>query len=67
MIYKFEDASENPLSIEFTKGNIGYENDNLIITTYRTDCQSQLSITLCENDIYHLIGALHLIHKEMKS
>lgn len=65
MIYKFQDASENPLSIEFTKGNVGYENDNLIVTTYRTDCQNQLSISLSKKDIYHLIGALHLIQKEL--
>jgi hypothetical protein len=65
MIYKFEDASENPLSIEFTKGNVGYENDNLIVTTYRTDCQNYLSINLSKKDLYHLIGALHLIQKEI--
>jgi hypothetical protein len=58
MIYKFEDEATT-LEVElFNEKNVSFSvlNENEIpITAY-----------LKKKDIYHLIGALHLLHKEME-
>lgn len=67
MIYKFEndcvdleveliqDKDESVVLQEYTNISIKY-------------CESKdwLSIGLSKKDVFHLIGALHLLHKEMK-
>lgn len=67
MIYKFEKDSID-LEVELVQ-----ENDESIVLQEFTnislkyfESQDWLTISLTKKDVYHLIGALHLIHKEMK-
>lgn len=63
MIYKFEDCREHAkciLEIQLTT-------DNKQVVFELEDCQQFLGhISLTKKDVYHLIGALHFLHKEMK-
>jgi hypothetical protein len=69
MIYKFNDYEQNTfLEVElFNEENQSKgltDNVNLCITN---ESNSEFfSVNLSKKDIYHLIGALHLLHKEMK-
>lgn len=58
MIYKFEKVSSD---LELKNFN-GQELELRIITPESDGC----IIYLDKKDVYHLIGALHLLHKEMK-
>lgn len=58
MIYKFEKVSSD---LELKNFN-GQELELRIITPESDEC----IIYLDKKDVYHLIGALHLLHKEMK-
>jgi hypothetical protein len=58
MIYKFQDEATTMEVEQFNEKTISFsildENDNPV------------NAYLSKKDIYHLIGALHLLHKEMK-
>ena len=58
MIYKFEKVSSD-LELK----NFNDEELELRIITPESD---ECIIYLDKKDVYHLIGALHLLHKEMK-
>jgi hypothetical protein len=62
MIYKLECQNENRKSIEFEK----VDEENLLITIINGYEDEIQSLFLNKKDIYYLIGALHLLHKEMK-
>jgi hypothetical protein len=67
MIYKFEDCADSPIIMEVKKDSQTYEEFEVV--AIKTTCiinQSSFTIELSKKDIYHLIGALHLLHKEMK-
>ena len=69
MIYKFKDF-DNPvfMEIELLSEDNGYHNEyetvNLNIALEGDDNYN--SIDLTKSQVYKLIGALHLLHKEMK-
>lgn len=69
MIYKFRDLQGcYDMEVElFNEDNQseGME-DSVELSLIREDSGENPSITLLKKDIYKLIGALHLIHKEMK-
>ena len=66
MIYKFENDF-SVLEVElFNEENQSQELlDNVLISIKNKD-EVWYSIPLIKKDVYHLIGALHLLHKEMK-
>lgn len=66
MIYKFKDLSGNPINLELELNKEMFENPVLDLRLMVTINDKELNILLDSNDVYHLIGALHLIHKEMK-
>lgn len=67
MIYKFEDYAGNPVNMEIQKDNEMYENcEVVLIKTTCTMNESSFTIELSKKEVYHLIGALHFLHKEMK-
>jgi len=69
MIYKFNDKEQGTfleveLQTDCNKSLVVNQKVCLSITC--EEIQEDLSVQLSEKDIYHLIGALHLLHKEMK-
>jgi len=60
MIYKFECKNQNSTSCEFEQ----IDEDYLSIVIKDEESFNQLFLD--KKDVYHLIGALHLIQKEMK-
>jgi hypothetical protein len=60
MIYKFECKD-----IDFCNLEVELRDENVVFTIEEQGT-IPLSIFLDKKDIYHLIGALHLLHKEMK-
>lgn len=69
MIYKFyRPETSNSLEFELlneTNQSIGLPDVlNVSITDLETD--EMLLVDLTKQDVYRLIGALHLLHKEMK-
>jgi hypothetical protein len=67
MIYKFSNEGVD-LEIELIQDKDGEkvlrEETNIAITQHYDD--TCISIGLSKKDVYHLIGALHLLQKEMK-
>ena len=67
MIYKFSSDGVD-LEIELMQHKDGEkvlrEATNIAITQHYDD--TCISIDLSKKNVYHLIGALHLLHKEMK-
>lgn len=67
MIYKFENIKYNT-SLEVEK----FEDDlqsqrNEVVSFSCTDASGDcISVELDKKEVYYLIGALHLLHKEMK-
>lgn len=66
MIYKFKDVSGNPINLELELNNEMFENPVLDLRLIVTVNDKELNILLDNKDVYHLIGALHLLQKEMK-
>lgn len=69
MIYKFEKHDQNgSLEVELFNEENQTPNldDNVEFSITQHDSDSFVSISLNKKDIYRLIGALHLLHKEMK-
>lgn len=67
MIYKFEDCGGDPICLEVAVNSDDYQFDVIDFTTIIFSPEKHLvSLQLTKKDIYHLIGALHLLHKEMK-
>lgn len=68
MIYKFYKPEES-VSLEiqlFNKNNQSKEmKDSLEVSLNGDEMNEFMSITLNKHDVYKLIGALHIIHKEM--
>ena len=67
MIYKFKKDGvdfEIELMQELDNGKILSE--QVILSVNDFDSEEWNSIHLSKKDVYHLIGALHLLHKEMK-
>lgn len=62
MIYKLECQNEKLKSIEFEK----VDEEHLLITIINRYEDEMQSLFLNKKDVYYLIGALHLLHKEMK-
>ena len=60
MIYKFECKEIDLCSLE-----VEPRSENVVFTIEEQGT-IPLSIFLNKKDVYHLIGALHLLHKEMK-
>jgi hypothetical protein len=58
MIYKFNDKEKN-LEIELLS-------EKTVIFSIFNECNNPVRISLSKKDIYHLIGSLHLLQKEMK-
>jgi len=67
MIYKFSSDGVD-LEIELIQDKdvekVLRESTNISITQHYDD--TCISIGLSKKNVYHLIGALHLLHKEMK-
>ena len=66
MIYKFKKDGvdfEIELMQDLDNGKILSEQVVLSVSDYSEEWNS---IHLSKKDVYHLIGALHLLHKEMK-
>ena len=63
MIYKFEDTRANvSCALEVELNN---DKDKVVFSV--EDCKEFVgSILLSKEDIYSFIGALHLLHKQMK-
>lgn len=59
MIYKFQD--------ETTTLEVELFNEKSVVFTVLDENNEPVCAYLNKKDIYHLIGALHLIHKEMNS
>jgi len=66
MIYKFKDVSGNPINLELELNKEMFENPVLDLRLMVTINDKELNILLDSKDVYHLIGALHLLQKEMK-
>lgn len=66
MIYKFKDVSGNPINLELELNKEMFENPVLDLRLIVTVNDKELNILLDNKDVYHLIGALHLLQKEMK-
>lgn len=69
MIYKFDKHDQNScLEVELFNEENQTPNldDNVEFSIIQHDSDSFVSISLSKKDIYRLIGALHLLHKEMK-
>jgi hypothetical protein len=65
MIYKFE-TKHAVLEIELSKAEDEEENDTVMVSVKYSDMIGFVTKSLYKNDVYKLIGALHLLHKEMK-
>ena len=65
MIYKFE-TKHVVLEIELSKAEDEYEEDSVMFSIKYNDMISFVTKSLLKDDVYKLIGALHLLHKEMK-
>jgi hypothetical protein len=65
MIYKFEEEN-TPMQMEIKKDSEFYEYETLEIKVICEAVDRALVIRINKKDVYHLIGALHLLHKEMK-
>jgi hypothetical protein len=69
MIYKFEENSMN-LEVELFNEENQSQNlpDNILFSIKDIDDKNDSwhSVSLNKKDVYLLIGALHLLHKEMK-
>ena len=65
MIYKFE-TKHTVLEIELSKAEDEEENDTVMVSVKYSDMIGFVTKSLFKNDVYKLIGALHLLHKEMK-
>lgn len=66
MIYKFKDLSGNPINLELELNKEMFQEPVLDLRLMVTINDKELNILLDRNDVYHLIGALHLLQKEMK-
>lgn len=66
MIYKFNRASKE-LEIELltSESDKIYSGEYISFSVRDLDCEWN-EILLEKKELYHLIGALHLLHKEMK-
>lgn len=63
MIYKFENSETIQLEIEYLPV------ENVLQVSMRNEDESPdewISLHLSRYDVYKLIGALHLLHKEME-
>lgn len=58
MIYKFKDNEKN-LEIELLS-------EKTVLFSIFNESNYPVRISLTKKDIYHLIGSLHLLQKEMK-
>lgn len=67
MIYKFE-CSEESNEMEVTLFNDENQSKELkeVVTFSINDNNKWYYCSLNKKDVYHLIGALHQLHKEMK-
>lgn len=64
MIYKFN-KQKNCLEVERV-GENGFLPDGVTFSIINTNESTTQSIKLNKEDVFKLIGALHLLHKEMK-
>jgi hypothetical protein len=65
MIYKLKEEN-SPMQMEIRKESEFYEHETLEIKVICGDEDDSHMIRITKKDVYHLIGALHLLHKEMK-
>ncbi len=64
MIYKFENA-HSELEVELSKAEDDDCFDTVMFSVKYNDELFWKTSSLKKEDIYHLIGALHLLHKQM--
>jgi hypothetical protein len=67
MIYKFE-TKHSVLEIELSKAEDEEKDDydTVMISVKYSDMLGFVTKSLSKKEVYNLIGALHLLHKEMK-
>lgn len=65
MIYKFQKL-HSELEVELSKAGDDEDYDTVMISVKYDDQNTWVTSSLDKNDIYHLIGAFHLLHKQMK-
>lgn len=66
MIYKFKDSDDFTLEVERFTNETDYGAFDVVSFTSVNNDDTLISVELDKKDVYHLIGALHLLHKEMK-
>ena len=67
MIYKFECREEsNEMEVALFNDENQSKELKEVVTFSINESDNWYSCSLNKKDIYHLIGALHLLHKEMK-
>lgn len=66
MIYKFKDSDDFTLEVERFTNETDYGSVDVVSFTSVNNDDTFISVELDKKDVYHLIGALHLLHKEMK-
>ena len=66
MIYKFKDSDDFTLEVERFTNETDYGAVDVVSFTSVNNDDTLISVELDKKDVYHLIGALHLLHKEMK-
>ena len=64
MIYKFQKA-HSELEIELSKAEDDDCYDTVMFSVRYNDEPNWITSSLVKEDIYHLIGVLHLLHKQM--
>ena len=65
MIYKFE-TIHSVLEIELSKAEDEDDYDTVMISVKYSDMLGFVTKSLTKKEVYNLIGALHLLHKEMR-
>jgi hypothetical protein len=65
MIYKFECLSNDGGTMEVELLNEDAISDCAVISIRNSEDDKWRTIHLSKKNVYHLIGALHLLHKEM--
>lgn len=65
MIYKFQN-SHSALEVELSKAEDDEDYDTVMFSVMYNDQSNWTTSSLKKEDVYHLIGALHLLHKQMK-
>jgi len=67
MIYKFKNDDEKTLEVEFFNStNFDEECIDVIHFTITNENKDSIYFEMTKSEVFKLIGALHLLHKEME-